>query len=228
MASWREELKELARGVRTRVPWKADVEGHRWTVDADGCRLEQVPWREDAEYLAACSPDRIMRLISALEEAEARCGRAIEINGAAIETNAQLLSINKQLIERQLSGLSAQDLALELMRRGSANYFNAVAVIEDLERNRRLWEAAWFGIGGSFQGMVLRDLPKNCYHGDTLWITTTDTPLPGPETSRLQSLTKLSERWEASETDCLRGGEVFDFLGRSPGPHDVVLRLWWD
>lgn len=64
------ELQRLAR-LATPGPWEANKEGFIWCVDPDlSQQVAAFVDDNDAPYIAACSPERILALTEAVENAE--------------------------------------------------------------------------------------------------------------------------------------------------------------
>lgn len=114
-----------------------------------------------------------------------------------------------------------QQLMFELIKRASFNAFDGKNVVADLLDYRHFWQAVTMCDDGL---MVLRDMHRDFWHADTLYILAT----PGRE----DNLLNLASGWDADEVDWLDPEKAGRMLGewsdRTRKNPRLVLRLWWD
>lgn len=127
-----------------------------------------------------------------------------------------------------------QAIQLELMKRASFNSFDGEAVVEDLIKNRNLWEACIMirDLGAKVMYHIplnveyinndlisLRDLAEDFWNVDTLYIIIN--PNKGKE------IKLLAKGWDASKITMLSKEKTDERLGSWPS-RKKVLMIWWD
>ncbi len=118
----------------------------------------------------------------------------------------------------RLTEATVQEIQLELIRRHQHNYFEGEEVAEDLMAHREWWEAVLMDTSA---GLVkLRDLEKNLWNVDTLYILATD------ERSA-RRLARLGERWLADTVSVYEEDETEWELGGGIEQQRLVT-MWWD
>lgn len=120
-----------------------------------------------------------------------------------------------------------QELCLKLMEKASFNNFDGARVSDELRRMPHLWECAMMTPTVAHL-LHLRDLRKDVYNVDTLWIIAVE----GKE----MELFELVHTWHAdnvewyptSEARKLLGGLV-DFYNQPEKDNKYyMLYVWWD
>ncbi len=118
----------------------------------------------------------------------------------------------------RLTEATVQEIQLELIRRHQHNYFEGEEVAEDLTAHREWWEAVLMDTSA---GLVkLRDLEKNLWNVDTLYILATN------ELSA-RRLARLGERWLADTVSVYEEEETERELGGGIEQQRLVT-MWWD
>ena len=124
-----------------------------------------------------------------------------------------------------------QEIQFELLRRSSFNAFDGPRVAESLHRHREHWRAVIFDRIG-FCGknhlptsslIKLRDLPRNLWNADTLYILTRSTAAA----RRLADIIR-EEDWAAEVFVHQDAKEIADLLGSDFREDIGLIRLWWD
>ena len=112
-----------------------------------------------------------------------------------------------------------QELQFELMKIASFNEFDGHKVVEDLKRNKHLWDGV---IMDRFDLIKLRDIKYNCWNVDTLYILT--------DNERVNDLKSLARDWNADSIDLISGMQAQDLMGYydKEDKDPVILKVWWD
>jgi hypothetical protein len=126
---------------------------------------------------------------------------------------------------------SVQEIQLELLRRSSFNALNGPRVVERLRQHRDLWLAVILdriGICGSgrlpMSSLIkLRDLHRNIWNADTLYILTRTTA----DAKRFAEIIR-DEDWAAEVYLHDDTHEISDLLGTSFKEDFGLIRVWWD
>jgi len=125
-----------------------------------------------------------------------------------------------------LAEATVQELHLELLLRAGFNDFDSRRVRADLLAHRQDWQAvlvdtwALSAIGGEGKLIKLRDLAKNIYNVDTLYLLAVDE-------AAARRLAAFAEPWQANHVEIFSRKETEALLGGC----DENLRLvtmWWD
>lgn len=111
----------------------------------------------------------------------------------------------------------AQKLMFKLMKLASFNNFDGRMVVKNLETHRELWKSC---VMDGNDLIKLRDLSKNDWNTDTLYILTT-----GVNDELLEHIAK--DLWGADKVTYLDKDEASHRLGKFPC-EDKVLMIWWD
>lgn len=118
----------------------------------------------------------------------------------------------------RLTEATVQEIQLELIRRHQHNYFEGEEVAADLMAHRDWWEAVLMDTSA---GLVkLRDLEKNFWNVDTLYILATNE-------HNARRLARLGERWSADTVSVYEEEETNWELGGGIGQQRLVT-MWWD
>jgi len=118
----------------------------------------------------------------------------------------------------RLTEATVQEIQLELIRRHQHNYFEGEEVAEDLMAHREWWEAVLMDTSARL--VKLRDLEKNFWNVDTLYILATDEP-------SARRLAKLGERWSADSVTVYDEEGTERELGGGIEQQRLVT-MWWD
>lgn len=132
-----------------------------------------------------------------------------------------------------LRDASVQEIQLELLRRSRYNALDGERVYASLLRHRHLWLAAVLdrsGIpdpsepGKALTGdlIKLRDLPRNLWNADTLFLLTVSL-------DQARALARIAEEedWAGDVQVYEDPGEIGRALGMSPSGYGL-LSVWWD
>ena len=118
----------------------------------------------------------------------------------------------------RLTEATVQEIQLELIRRHQHNYFEGEEVAADLMAHQEWWEAVLMDTSA---GLVkLRDLKKNLWNVDTLYILTTNE-------HGARRLARLAERWLADTVTVYDEEETNSELGGGIEQQRLVT-MWWD
>ena len=118
----------------------------------------------------------------------------------------------------RLTEATVQEIQLELIRRHQHNYFEGEEVAADLMAHQEWWEAVLMDTSA---GLVkLRDLKKNLWNVDTLYILTTNE-------HSARRLARLAERWLADTVTVYDEEETNSELGGGIEQQRLVT-MWWD
>jgi hypothetical protein len=118
----------------------------------------------------------------------------------------------------RLTEATVQEIQLELIRRHQHNYFEGEDVAEDLMAHREWWEAVLMDTSARL--IKLRDLEKNLWNVDTLYILATNE-------HSARRLAKLGERWSADSVTVYDEEETNWELGGGIEEQRLVT-VWWD
>ena len=113
-----------------------------------------------------------------------------------------------------------QELQFELIKIATFNEFDGHKVVEDLKRNKHLWDGV---IMDRFDLIKLRDIKYNYWNVDTLYILT--------DNERVNELESLVGEWNADSIDVISGMQAQDLMGyydEKDIKDTVILRVWWD
>jgi hypothetical protein len=129
-----------------------------------------------------------------------------------------------------LSEASIQDIQLELIRRRQFNAFDGQRVADCLMQHRDLWEAVMMDrVAISHPGslptlglMKLRDLPKDQWNVDTLYILTRSRE----DADRIAEISHL-QQWGGMVDVHIQPEAVDSALGGAE-PGQSVVAIWWD
>jgi hypothetical protein len=135
------------------------------------------------------------------------------------------------MIDQLLRDATIQEIQLELIRRASFNEFDGERVVKSLLANRKSWIAVLMdrpALAREESGLVdlikLRDLPRNQWNVDTLYVL-------APDARSGHALAKLAEedRWTCDDVivhdDPQHVGRA---LGAFPAPGGAIVEFWWD
>jgi len=120
---------------------------------------------------------------------------------------------------------TVQELHLELIRRSRHNAFDGARVLADLLAQREAWQAVLFdtcdlALSGGASLIKLRDMDRNIYNVDTLYILAVDEPAA-------RRLAAFAEPWLADEVQIYSQKETNNLLGGcDDGPR--LVTMWWD
>jgi hypothetical protein len=138
------------------------------------------------------------------------------------------------LYTQRLCDAAVQDIQLELLRRTDHNAFDGEKIAASLLKHRSLWIAALLdrlGVANYsnpgqlfFSSLIkLRDLPRNDWNVDTLFLLTRT----GREAETLAQIAE-KEQWAADETNIYRDQDEIDRAVGATGIGFGLLSLWWD
>jgi hypothetical protein len=125
-----------------------------------------------------------------------------------------------------LAGATVQELHLELIRRSRHNAFDGARVLADLLAQREAWQTVLFdtydlALSGRKSSLIkLRDLDKNIYNVDTLYMLAVDEPAA-------RRLAAFAEPWLADEVQIYSQEETDNLLGGGDDGLRLVT-MWWD
>jgi hypothetical protein len=112
---------------------------------------------------------------------------------------------------------ATQEIILSLIEEARYNNLDGARVAADLRANADLWKAVLLTRLNSL--IQLRDLPRNIWNADSLFILTTD--------ENLLRLEALAQSWQFDEAGVLSDDEAQDLLGEYP-TSGKIYNLWWD
>jgi hypothetical protein len=133
---------------------------------------------------------------------------------------------DKHRLPEHLTVATVQELHLELIRRSRHNAFDGERVVTDLLAQRDAWQAVLFdtydlALSGRTSSLIkLRDLARNIYNVDTLYILAVDEPAA-------QRLAAFAEPWLADEVQIYSREETNNLLGGCDDGLRLVT-MWWD
>ena len=113
----------------------------------------------------------------------------------------------------------AQRFQLNLIALTNFNSCDGVKIAKLLKENREMWRSAFMPL----KSYSLRDMEKNEWHADTLYIYAED--------SFQHALEKLArEQFDADEISWVGGAEAIIMLGTPTvrEKNHVILSVWWD
>ena len=120
-----------------------------------------------------------------------------------------------------------QELQFELIKIATFNEFDGHKVVEDLKRNKHLWDGVIMDRFdpiklGDINLIKLRDIKYNCWNVDTLYILT--------DNERVNELESLVGEWNADSIDVISGMQAQDLMGYydKEDKDTVILKVWWD
>jgi hypothetical protein len=130
-----------------------------------------------------------------------------------------------------LRSATVQDLQLELIRRTQRNALDGEKIVHSLMKHRALWSAVLLDrqyvydrsaydlpLGGMIK---LRDLPKNYWNADTLYIL-----CHSPEAGT--RLVEIAEKWGSEAVLWDQNKEEFCRSLGSWHDDNYIVRVWWD
>lgn len=133
---------------------------------------------------------------------------------------------DKHRLPEHLTSATVQELHLELIRRSRHNAFDGERVVTDLLAQRDAWQAVLFdtydlALSGRTSSLIkLRDLARNIYNVDTLYILAVDEPAA-------RRLAAFAEPWLADEVQIYSWEETNNLLGGCDDGLRLVT-MWWD
>ena len=133
---------------------------------------------------------------------------------------------DKHRLPEHLAVATVQELHLELIRRSRHNAFDGERVLVDLLAQRDAWQAVLFdtydlALSGRTSSLIkLRDLARNIYNVDTLYILAVDEPAA-------RRLAAFAEPWLADEVQIYSREETNNLLGGCDDGLRLVT-MWWD
>jgi hypothetical protein len=137
---------------------------------------------------------------------------------------------SSELVSTPLGEADMQEIQLELIRRRQFNAFDGQRVVDCLMRHREFWDAVMMDrVAISHPGtlptlglMKLRDLPREVWNVDTLYILT-----PSKEAAeRLAEVFNLRQ-WGGMVDVHTHWEEVDSALGGAK-PGQAIVSIWWD
>ena len=122
-------------------------------------------------------------------------------------------------VDHPLGEATVQEIHLDLIRRSRYNYFNGPRVLDDLWTVRDLWKAVLFDRLG-LDLVKLRDMPKDFYNVDTLYIW-------AASEAASHRLVRFGESWFADWVEVGSLDATRHALG-SGTEEGRLVTMWWD
>jgi hypothetical protein len=119
-----------------------------------------------------------------------------------------------------LTEANAQEIQLELIRRGGFNEFIGKEVYADLISNRQLWAGVL--MDSTFPLAKLRDMVEDDY-----WFTDILYILAADEDCAKEFL-KFAEKWNASSAEICSAKEMNELMGTLGRTERRLVEVWWD